>query len=183
MPNFDPKIHHRRSIRLKEFDYSEAGAYFVTINTHQKQQSLATFHDGELTLSDFGEIISDCWHEIPSHFTNVKLDAFIVMPDHVHGILTIGDEGVSTKRATHESPVQNGTHAAGPGQRSLGAVVGQFKAASTRRINLFRGTPSHPVWHRNYYERVIRNETEFAKLYDYVVTNPMRWLARRQGES
>ena len=151
MSSFDPSIHHRRSIRLKEYDYTQAGAYFVTINTHEHQHILGEVGPDGVTLNEFGMIVAECWEEIPAHYVSVELDAFVVMPNHVHGIIVINGEGTSTRWATHASPVQT-EGARGPKPSSIGSIVGQFKSASSRRINKIRGTGQTPVWHRNYYE-------------------------------
>ncbi|HCR70703.1 MAG TPA: hypothetical protein DIW23_04600, partial [Anaerolineae bacterium] len=89
MPKFDPKIHHRRSIRLKDYDYSQAGAYYVTIVTWHREFLFGEIVNGEMKLNERGKIVKECWHEIPNHFENVQLGAFVIMPNHVHGIIVI----------------------------------------------------------------------------------------------
>jgi putative transposase len=183
LSEFDPAIHHRRSIRLKAYDYAQAGMYFVTINSHQRQCIFGTLEDESIVLNDLGSIVMSCWREIPRHYSGVELDAFVVMPNHVHGILLISDQAASARWATHASPVRTDEHPSGPKPRSLGSIIGQFKSASTRQINLARETASHPVWHRNYYERVIRNNAELANFRDYIDTNPQSWLEKQVRRS
>ncbi len=180
----DPKRHHRRSIRLKGYDYTQPGAYFVTICTHNREPLFGRVVDGEMVLNAFGEIVWACWGEIPDHFPHVELDAFVVMPNHVHGIIWIVDHPGATHAqnvgATHAQNV-GATHALplqgprGPVSGSLGAIVGSFKSAVTRRINELRGTPGARVWQRNYYEHIIRNERALNAIRRYIVENPLRW--------
>jgi len=186
---YNPDIHHRNSVRLRTYDYRSAGAYFVTICTHQKEPILAGIVDGTVSLSSFGNVAQECWQQIPEHFPNVNLDCFIVMPNHIHGIIVIDDSVGATHaspaltvlaavtisapndRARHASPLQK----PGPVKRSLGAIIGSFKSACTKHINNVRNTTGMPVWQRNYHERVIRNEEELYSLRDYILTNPVRW--------
>jgi len=99
---YDPKKHHRRSIRLPGHDYAQAGAYFVTICTDDRQCLFGRVDNAEMRLNHLGQIADECWRMIPAHFGNVELDAFVIMPNHVHGIIVITDVGVG---ATHASPL------------------------------------------------------------------------------
>ncbi len=91
---YDRNKHHRRSTRLKGYDYTSAGAYFITICTHQRECLFGEIVQGEMQLNDFGQIAMDCWQTIPDHFSDrVRLDEFVIMPNHVHGILVIPDNG------------------------------------------------------------------------------------------
>ena len=100
MTRYDPQRHHRRSIRLKEYDYTQPAAYFITICTHGHVPLFRDVVDGEIRLNGYGKIVRACWHEIPDHFQHVELDAFVVMPNHVHGIVCI----VDNVGATHHTP-------------------------------------------------------------------------------
>ena len=180
MPPFDPSVHHRRSIRLKDYDYSQAGAYFVTINTYELQHIFGEVGPDGVTLNELGMIVAECWEEIPAHYSAVELDAFVVMPNHVHGIIVINDVGAIAQWATHASPVQT-EGVRGPKPSSIGAIVGQFKSATSRKINATRHTNIPPVWHRNFYERVIRGDREHSSNWDYIVGNPGRWIEQRPG--
>jgi putative transposase len=160
---FDPKIHHRRSIRLKGYDYSQSGAYFVTMVTHQRECLFGEVVDREMILNDFGKIADEFWRVIPDHFPNVELGAHIVMPNHVHGIIAI------TVGATHASPLpKNGTK---PG--SLGVIVGSYKSAVTKRIN--RKYTATKIWQRNFYEHIIRNDDDMECIWNYIESNPIMW--------
>jgi REP element-mobilizing transposase RayT len=167
---YNPETHHRRSIRLRGYDYSQAGAYFVTLCQVTKECIFGDIDNGVMWLNEHGEIVVDCWDEIPQHFPGVQLDAFMVMPNHAHGVLVLpGGQDAGLARARHASPLQGTT------SPILGTVIGAFKSAATRRINLLRGTPGEPVWLRNYFERVIRDEDELNKIREYITYNPSNW--------
>ena len=167
---------HRRSIRLKGYDYTRAGAYFVTICTKDRACLFGDVADGVMRLNQMGHIVRQCWLAIPDHFPHVLLDEFVVMPNHVHGILVImptHDVG-----ATHASPLQNDdtpTRPRGPQPRSVASIVGSFKSAAAKRINEHRGTPGAPIWQRNYYEHIIRDDESLNLIRNYIADNPLRW--------
>lgn len=173
----------RRSTRLPDFDYTTAGAYFVTICAHERACLFGDIIDGEMRLNEWGEIVQQTWDAVPGHFSNVALDQFIIMPNHVHGIILLNDD--DRVGATHASPVivahdhGRATHASplppGPKPQSIGAIVGSFKSAATKRINLLRNSPAQPVWQRNFYEHVIRNDRDLAAIRDYIAGNPWNW--------
>lgn len=168
---FDPKIHHRRSIRLKGYDYSQSGAYFVTLVTWQREMLLGEIVDGEMVLNDFGKIVRDEWEQTAIVRPNVELGKYIVMPNRFHGILVFVDDGNvvgATRRvAPTKTTLQSG---------SLGAVMGQFKSIVTKRINRLRGVEGIPVWQRNYHEQIIRNESEMDRVTRYIESNPSAWM-------
>ena len=160
-------IHHRHSTRLRDFDYSGVGAYFVTVCVGGHECLFGQIADCEMRLSGLGEIVQECWSAIPDHFSTVELAEFVVMPNHLHGVIVIHDVG-----ATHASPSRR----AGPAPLSLGAIIGSFKSAVAKRINAMRGTTGAPVWQRNYYEHIIRNEADYNRIAEYIEHNPMRWV-------
>jgi putative transposase len=171
---YDPERHHRRSIRLATYDYARAGAYFVTIVTQGRQCIFGEVVNGEMKLNDAGRIARDCWMAVPNHFGLCTVDAYVVMPNHVHGIVVIG-AGVQAEAphvgATHASPLRRG-----PGHHSLGAIVGSFKSAASRSINRLDPTRgASAVWQRNYFEHVIRDERSLQRIRDYIAANPARW--------
>ena len=169
---FDSQIHHRCSIRLKDYDYSQNCAYFVTIVTRQRACLFGEIMGGELALNEIGKIMQEAWNEIPQHFPNVVLDAFVVMPNHIHGIIIIDAPiYVSHVRARHASPLPPW----GPKPKSLSAIIGSFKSAVTNRINKMRETPATPFWQRNYYEHVIRDENDYEAIFNYIASNPINW--------
>lgn len=168
----NPTIHHRRSIRLKSYDYAQAGAYFVTICAYQRACLFGEIMGEAVDLSTTGSVVVGCWEEIPQHFPGIELDAFVVMPNHLHAIIVIDDHGMASQPPVHEALLRP----SGPRPRSLGSIIGQFKAASSKRINVLRATNIPPVWQRNYFERIIRNDDELRRVREYMANNPLRWL-------
>lgn len=177
---YDPYRHHRRSIRLKGYDYTQAGMYFITICTYERTWLFGEVSGEEMRVNAFGEIVQRCWAEIPQHFAHVALDAFVVMPNHVHGILVLTHDG-EEERPVWSVPNDEGLFPRGARPRSVGAIVGSFKSATARRINELRGAPGAPVWQRNYYERIIRDEHELDRIRRYIVENPLRWHLDREN--
>lgn len=162
--------HRRRSIRLRGYDYREAGAYFVTICTANRECFFGEIVDEAMQLNRLGEIVQDEWHRTSILRPQVSLDAFVVMPNHIHGIISFDaqEEGKARLAPTTARFVY-------PIAESLPSVLGAFKSACTKRINLARQTPGHPLWQRNYYEHVVRSESELARVREYIATNPARW--------
>jgi REP element-mobilizing transposase RayT len=158
----------RRSIRLPDWDYSSAGWYFVTINTWGWCHTLARVRGGRLELTRMGEIVAERWGEIPHHYPGVRIDAFVVMPNHVHGIVRI---------------VKSQGDGVPPGPRvrpgSLSAVVRSFKAASTRAVHL-EIARYLPLWHRNYHESILDDAAALRAVRRYIADNPARWIATRR---
>ena len=177
MPEDSP-AHHRRSIRLKGYDYTLAGAYFVTLVTWRRECLFGRIVEGEMRRNELGEIVAKTGLERPIVRPIVELDAFVVMPNHAHGVIVITDDGGASRRLapTDDCPNIDGhkyLHGAVSG--SLGAILGQIKSLSTKRINAFRQTPGNPVWQRNFYERIIRNEREMEAICAYIDANPRSW--------
>jgi putative transposase len=181
MLKYDKDIHHRRSIRLRHFDYSQTGAYFVTICTWKRECVFGDISDGHAgvqssvpLLNGYGEIVKSEWMKTAEIRTNVKLDEFVVMPNHIHGILILNNVGARHRLALPEGDeTRNQTGTVIPG--SVGAIVGQFKSIVTKRINKIRNTPGRPVWQRNYYERIIRDDDELYRVRQYTRENPLKW--------
>lgn len=159
---YDPNIHHRRSIRLACHDYSEFGACFVTICAYRRR---CVFGNGMVRA-----VIERAWEELPGRFAGVQLDEFVVMPNHVHFILWLpGSDGVGAGLAP---PEDGGTASRAP---TLGDVVCAFKSISAVAINKHLGQSGVPVWQRNYFERVLRNEKELNAIRQYIACNPSMW--------
>lgn len=152
---------HRRSMRLARYDYSQAGAYFVTLCSYRRVSLFGEVTGGEMLLNQYGNVAAECWEWLASHYPYVTQDQWAVMPNHFHGIIVI-------------SASRGGSRTA-PSPKPLGGLIGAFKTVSTKRINQLRGTPRHPVWQRNYYEHVIRNEAELDRVRQYVLVNPEKW--------
>lgn len=216
---YNPEIHHRRSIRLKGYDYSTAGAYFFTICAYGRECLFGEITDGVPRLNQCGEIIRSTWAGLPEYFPTITIDAWVIMPNHFHGIIMIRDHvadrharcdtraivGAGSSRPFDKTKIQimgkeirgDGESEAGQtmgGKKSeggdkeggktpplrrhrptIGQVVGYFKYQSTKRINMVRDNPSVPVWQRNYYERVLRDEDDLDAARQYIINNPLRW--------
>jgi putative transposase len=167
---FDPQERNRRSIRLKGFDYSQAGAYFVTIVAWRREMLFGDVVDGEVILNEWGEIVREEWERTAIVRANVELGEYVVMPNHVHGILIFVDDGVEV---THVGGNRRVPPTLQP--NSLGAVIGQFKSIVTKRINRLQNVAGRPVWQRNYYEHIIRNDLEWENIHRYIESNPSMW--------
>ncbi len=167
---YDPYRHHRHSTRLKEYDYSSEGAYFVTVCVEHRECLLGQVIDGDMTINDWGRVVEDAWKEVAEHWPAVELDAFVVMPNHFHGIVILHTEADGTgKEGGGTLPLQS---VAGP---TLGAVVAYWKYQTSKKINQIRQTPGLRLWQRNYYDRIIRSEQMLDKARHYVACNPARW--------
>jgi putative transposase len=174
-----PSLHHRRSIRLRGHDYSAPGATFVTVCLRDRRCLFGDVVDGVMICNVFGGVVTDMWKALPGHHAQVLLDAFIVMPNHVHGIIVIrrptrpdrrGDACVAPTTADAKP------RPAGPACGSVGAIVGSLKSAAAQHINGLRGTPGARIWQHGYYERIIRNEGELNRIRQYVAENPQHWF-------
>lgn len=181
---YDPYGHgmpcpNRRSIRLQGYDYTQPGAYFITIVTQDRECLFGEVADGEMRLNEAGRVVEQCWLAIPDHFPRAALDAFVVMPNHIHGIVWIvgarhavplpGDVPIPTEQ--FGKPI--------PG--SIPTIIRSFKSATTKRINEYRQTPGLPVWQRNYYEHIIRDDDELNRIRKYIANNPLQWALDREN--
>jgi len=167
----EPTLPRRRSIRLPTYDYAQGGAYFVTICAYDRRCVFGRVIDGQAQVNEIGAIIEEEWFRSPI-VRKIVLDAFVVMPNHVHGIVFMDSVG-----ATGRSPAPR----SGPGRGSLGSFVGNFKAATTRRIRALSLTPDKPVWQRNYYEHIIRDDKSLDAIREYIENNPANWATDRQN--
>jgi REP element-mobilizing transposase RayT len=160
----------RRSIRLPGYDYSQPGAYFITIVTHGRACLFGEVVDGQMRLNDVGRVVEEVWNSLPGRFSEINLGIAVVMPNHFHGILERLDvDGISVG-AIHELPL--------PDRRrmTLPLVIGYFKMNTAKQINILRNTRGVPVWQRNYYEHIIRNDDDYHLVYQYIAGNPACWL-------
>ena len=165
--HFDPELHHRRSIRWEGYDYSSRGLYFVTICTHNREPFLSRIEHGQSILTAPGEIVRSSWSAVPTRFPAIELGPFMVMPNHVHGIL------VNVGRAsTEKEEKKEGAASSAP---TLGAILRAFKSLSAIAINKRWGRSGQAVWQRNYYEHVIRDGREMRIIQRYILENPARW--------
>jgi REP element-mobilizing transposase RayT len=183
--NRPDNLPHRRSIRLKNYDYSQAGAYFITICTQGKVCLFGDIENGVMVLNEYGSAARDEWLET----AGTRAGEFVVMPNHFHGIAIITestdeairelplrkmrtDVGAIHELPIHESPIPRRQQRR---QMLLPKVIGRFKMLAAKRINEIRQSPGAPVWQRNYYEHVIRNEDDYRQIAEYIADNPRRW--------
>ncbi len=157
---FDSEKHHRRSIRLQGYDYSQTGAYFFTTVTQGRELLFGEIKDGEVVLNEAGKMVLKWWHELPKKFPNIKLNTFILMPNHFHGIIIIENVDGDAPR--------------------LGTIIQWFKTMTTNEYirgvkNLGRQSFDRRLWQRNYYEHIIRNQKDWERIHDYVEANPVNW--------
>lgn len=201
---YNPKKHHRRSIRLQGYDYASPGAYFVTVCVQGRECRLGEVVDGEMQLNASGEIAAQSWLWLGKRYPYVAVDQWVVMPNHTHAIIVIDNDAEDTRIAASRDPrtgiprtgiprmgipgtgdpriLRTGgsrtapSAAAAPARRKpLGRLVGAFKTVSTKRINLLRDTPGERFWKRNYWEHVIRDDASLQNIRRYIKNNPARW--------
>jgi putative transposase len=172
------KLHsfHRRSIRLPEYDYSHPNSYFVTICATERRCLFGMIRAGEARLSTAGQVVEEEWLRTAQVRPYVALDEFVIMPNHFHGILAIAKAHEGTARRA-----PTGQQFGRPIGASLPSIMGAFKSAVARRINLDLGTPGAPVWQRNYYEYVIRDEPARNRIREYIINNPLSWDLDREN--
>ncbi|MFI4912503.1 MAG: transposase [Sedimentisphaeraceae bacterium JB056] len=180
-------VHHRRSIRLKGYDYSQAGGYFVTVCVEGRKCIFGEIAGGKMRMNEAGEIVAVQWRRTSDIRDEVVLGEWVVMPNHFHGIIFIrsdemrdrgerpdrGDRRVA--RTGRERDAHMGGRPMGPKAGSIGAIMAGFKAATTKRINVLSRTPSKKVWQRNYYEHIIRDNSDLDRIRKYIIDNPQRW--------
>ena len=180
MVKFDPQKHHRRSIRLQGYDYASAGAYYVTIVAWQRECLFGDVINKEMQLTKFGLVAKQQWEKLPKRFPNIELGAYMIMPNHMHGIIEIiNDRGTTGNRInlddelSRRAPTQEQFQK--PVKGSIPTIIRSYKSAVSYRINLMRRTDGVPVWQRNYYEHIIRNQTDLQNKTDYIEANPLLW--------
>lgn len=152
----------RRAMRLQGYDYSQPGAYFVTICAQHRQCIFGEIIDGEMQLNELSKIVVEWWNRIPQHFLSVEMVDYVIMPNHLHGVIawdiSVGTESPRPKDAP-----------------TLGKVVGYFKYQSTKYINQHYETPGKAIWQRNYHGHIIRDDTDLHRLRQYIQNNPKKW--------
>lgn len=157
------ELPQRRSIRLSGHDYTQPGAYFVTIVTQGHRYVFGDIVAGNILLNDAGRIVSRAWEWLATQYAYVELDGYVVMPNHLHGIIVIAEHRAGDSRIAPTN------------RKPLGRLIGAFKTVSTKQVNLAQNTPKQPLWQRNYYEHIIRNEADLDRAREYIMNNPLRW--------
>ena len=190
--------HNRKSIRLKEYDYSFPGWYYVTICAHGKNNLFGKIKNGNVTLNNIGKIVEEEWTKTKEIRKNVDLDYYIIMPNHLHGIIILNGRGelnspkgngerssqikenVGATRWVARDKEEKAIQRIAPTKEtlipnSLGSIIGQFKSTVTKRLRKLSGDPKLIVWQRNYYEHIIRNELDLYNIRQYILNNPLKW--------
>jgi len=190
--SYNPDLHHRRSHRLAGYDYSQSGAYFMTICTNNRECLFGDIVMGQMVLNAVGQIVADEWAKTAAMRPLIESDEWVVMPNHFHAIVFIKNDtatSVGARRAVPSSktsteykntapymPDRGPTEAFGcPVPGSLSTIVRSFKSAVTKQVNLLRQTPGLVLWQRNFWDHVIRNEVDCNRIREYIHTNPQRW--------
>ncbi|MDP1696576.1 MAG: hypothetical protein Q8L45_02120 [Xanthomonadaceae bacterium] len=173
---YEPVRHHRRSLRLQGHDYSQAGAYFVTICTHNRACWFGQVVAGGMRLNDAGQWLRNLWITWPERFAGVASDAFVIMPNHFHGIVSIHPVGAQLIAPHDRGAMKHGAMNRAP---TVGEIIRAFKAAATRGLRQ-AGVPQF-AWQRNYYEHIIRNEASLGRIRQYIADNPSRWAQDREN--
>ena len=179
---YDPEKHHRQSIRMKGYDYSKAGLYFITICVNDKECLFGEIKEGTMILNEFGIIAQDEWFKSAEIRSEITMDCFIVMPNHIHGIVIIDRRGDRPVAPTNTgAPSGTGdrpgapTGPTGSKPKSLGAFVAGYKSSVTKKINMMRKMPGVKVWQRNYHDHIIRNQEAYQRISAYIINNPSKW--------
>ncbi len=162
----------RKRIRLEYYDYRQGGAYFCTVcvhRSHRRKDVFARIDAGNMRLNRFGSMVEACWHDLPNHATNASLDAFVVMPNHIHLVIVLDGVEIPLAQPRHFGPQSAG---------SLHRVMADWKAAISREIGKVRGGKTL-VWQPRFYDRVVRNEDELQHIRRYIENNPANWLGDR----
>jgi REP element-mobilizing transposase RayT len=189
---YDPQKHHRRSIRLQGYDYSRAGAYYITIVVQGRGHLFGEVVNWEMKLNRYGKIVLQAWLDLPKHYPHVELGAFCIMPNHAHGIIILHDDNVgaglrpaptAAAAGREHADIHDETRPYRRKRHPLSEIVRAFKSFSAKRINALRKMPGIPVWQRNYYEHIIRNEQDYQAKHDYILSNPANWEEDDENQS
>jgi putative transposase len=154
----------RRSIRLPGYDYSQPGAYFVTLVTAGRQCLFGEVVAQQVDLSQFGRIVTEEWERTPQIRAESELGAYVVMPNHFHGIVIVSSDALPGSASDVGASGRSPLRPRGPSTKSLGALIAGFKSSVTTRINELRHMPGHPVWQRNYYEHIICDDSDWDRI-------------------
>ena len=190
--SYNPKIHHRRSIRLKGYDYSQAGAYFITICCKNRLCRFGDIIENEMALNEYGQIAYNEWIKLSERFTNFELDVFQIMPNHMHGIIVLNNVGATLAVAQNGVVAQNddipqndmvadigaGATARVAPTITVGDMVGAYKSlVANGCLDIYKSKKitMGKLWQRNYHEHIIRDEQSYQTISNYIITNPAKW--------
>jgi len=170
----------KNSIRLRGYDYSRPGVYFVTICTRDRDCLFGNIVNGQMVMNDYGKMVDETLKWLARRYAYVSLDAWVVMPNHLHGIVIITDEQCNSRGGSRTAPTRTAPTRT---RKPLGRLIGAFKTVSTKRINELRRTTGARLWQRNYYEHIIRNENELNAIRRYILNNPLNWDLDRDNRA
>jgi len=187
---YNPDIHKRQSIRLKGYDYSQSGLYFITICCYERECLFGNIINSQMILNNFGQLIKEEWLKSAEIRKEIELDDFVIMPNHFHGIVIINQEinsdfmkndvdfqdnnvGANGRSPLHQ--IQSSPPKISMKPKSISSLIAGFKSATTKKINIIRNTPQNPVWQRNYYDHIIRNDESLTRIREYIQNNPLSW--------
>jgi putative transposase len=195
---YDNDQYRHKSIRLKGYDYTQSGAYFVTICSQDKKNLFSQIVDGNVILNEFGKIIENEWVKTGQIRKNVIIDEYVIMPNHLHGIIIIKNDHDDRRGTLRHADDRNADDYNGTLQRastsniesfgkpvfgSLPTIVRSFKSTTTKQINELRNMPEIPLWQRNYYEHVVRNDDDLNEIREYIINNPLKWDLDKENPS
>ena len=169
------KLLTRKNRRLKNYDYSEKGWYFVTVCTYNKRCLFgdivgANGCSPEIILNKYGKIVEKEWKKSANIRDEIELDKHVIMPNHVHGIIRINYNGKCQEKGDQPVALMSG-----PQSKSIGAIIAGFKSIVTKQINTIRNIPREKIWQRNYYDHIIRDERSLNEIREYIKNNPATW--------
>jgi putative transposase len=176
------KKHQRKSIRLSEYDYSFPNWYYITICTYERRNLFGKINNDKLILNKLGKVVEEEWIKTKEIRKYVDLDYFVIMPNHLHGIIIIEQsiEDVGATRRVAQNKEDRAIQRIAPTKKtlisnSLGSIIGQFKSKVTKRLREISGNSDLKIWQRNYYEHIIRNEIDLQNIRKYITLNPLKW--------
>ena len=168
MKSNENKPRRKNSLRLKGYDYSQSGAYFVTTVTHQRECLFGEIKNEIMQLNVAGKIVRTVWEGLPNHYSHVELGTFVIMPNHAHGIIIIHDiVGANVGAGLRPAPTVK--------KHGLSEIMRAFKSFSSRRIHETDKFSPEKIWRRGFHDRIIRDENEWSRIHLYIETNPINW--------
>ena len=178
MNTYKPHIHHRRSIRLKGYNYAQDGLYFITICCHDRICRFGKVVNGEMVLNECGQMAYDEWVKLPERFPNFELDVFQIMPNHMHGIIALHNVAGFTPAQNNAKP-QNDLRTTARVAPTVSDIVGAYKSlVANGCLGVFKlkNEMMGKLWQRNYYEHIIRNDQSYQTISEYIINNPAKWV-------
>ena len=199
---FYQKMIFRKSMRLPSWDYSQEGKYFLTLCINQREHLFGKIENNRMVLNEYGWIVEKKWKELNKYFPEISLDAFVVMPNHFHGVIFIRNKQKFPVEVIHELPLKNikprnsaairelqlrGGGEQGKKSQStrrkmlIPKIIGRFKMQTAKTINIIRKTPSQSIWQRSYHDHILRSDNDLNRIREYIINNPLNWNRDRNN--